>query len=217
MTRSYEALQKSDTGRKAAASGAGAEPVTDAQPITDAQPVADAQPVTDAQPKQATRPKQEGTQPVAASAARPVPAPAPAQRETRGALVAVPTRNAGGGIRRRWTGWVERFASAGERRGESQLALQRRIEALEKKLAAAEERFGKQLAGSEERSLQLVEERVQSAHQELMEAQRTVAQRLVARETRPLRSRLHLATFLSLAAGGASAYVLLVMLGLLPR
>jgi hypothetical protein len=131
--------------------------------------------------------------------------------------VAVPPPSAGGGIRRRWTGWVERFAGTAERRGESHVALQRRIEALEKKLAAAEERFGKQLTESEGRSLSLVEERVQSAHQELMEAQRTVAQRVVARETRPLNSRLHLATFLSLAAGGASAYTLLVMLGLLPR
>jgi hypothetical protein len=194
MSRSYEALQNADASRDRPASGAAAQPATDAQP------------------KQSTRSKQEGGRPAAVSART-----VPAQRENRGALVAVQPPGGGGRLKRRWTGWVERFAAAGERRGESHVALQRRIEALEKKLAAAEERFGKQLAESEGRSLQLVEERVQSAHQELMEAQRTVAQRLVARETRPLRSRLHLATFLSLAAGGASAYVLLVMLGLLPR
>jgi hypothetical protein len=53
--------------------------------------------------------------------------------------------------------------------------------------------------------------------EELTEAQRQVAQRVVTRETAPLRGRLHLATFLSLAAGAASAYALLVMMGLLPR
>jgi len=135
----------------------------------------------------------------------------------------VPVQSPGaiGGFRRRFAGWLERFAGAAEKRddgqAESHAELRKRIDELEKTLAAAEERFGKQLAESEGRSLHLMEQRAQSMHEELTESQRIVAQRVVTRETGSLRVRVHLATFLSLAAGAASAYALLVMLGLLPR
>jgi hypothetical protein len=202
MSRSFDALGAADRSRRAA----------ERDPV--------AKPAVDPAPKQDASVRVAGSEtgaPPAQSAAKPVSA-AP---ESKGALVAVQSPGANGGFRRRFAGWLERFAGGADKRGERQSEaggeLRRRIEELEKKLAAVDERFEKQLAESEGRSLHLVEERVQSAHKELMEAQRMVAQRVVVREARPLRVRLTLVTVFALAGVVVASVALLLELGVLPR
>jgi hypothetical protein len=120
MSRSFDALRNADESRKDTGRSPIARPTAASPPKKDAGVRPVAKPVT-------------GTPP-----ARPAASPAPARPESGGALVPVQSPGVGGGFRRRFAGWLERFAGGAEKRGEgpsqADAELRRRIDELEKKL-----------------------------------------------------------------------------------